>query len=98
MTREVGRWPYLSLHLHAGTFALLLLLGMLALFHLELALVFLNKHLKVGNRVEQLRPLLVVERHREAAQSLHADAALLTHAELYGAASLFRFYLLFQIG
>src|SRR5208337_1227633 len=70
----------------------------LALLQLQLALVFFNKRLKIGNSVEQPCPLLVVEGHWKAAQSVHADAALLAHAELYGAGSLLRFHLLFQIG
>src|SRR6266851_8381135 len=70
----------------------------LALLQLQLALIFFNKSLKLGDGVEQPGPLLVVERHRKAAQSIHADATLLTHAELHGAASLFCLHLLFQIG
>src|SRR5258708_23416855 len=70
----------------------------LALLQLQLALIFFNKSLKLGDGVEQPGPLLVVERHRKAAESIDADAALLTHAELDGAGSLFCLHLLFQIG
>src|SRR5208282_75189 len=69
----------------------------LALLHLQFALVFFNKGLKIGGRIEQSCPLFVIERYREAAQSVHADAALLAYAELHGAASFLRFHLLFQI-
>src|SRR5271157_4426782 len=70
----------------------------LALLQLQLALIFFNKSLKIGSSIEQPGPLFVVERHRKAAQPVHADAALFTDAELQGAASLFPFHLLFQIG
>src|SRR5437899_12638236 len=70
----------------------------LALLRLQFALIFFNENLKIGNGIEQLYPLFIIERDRKAAQSVYADAAFLTHAELHSAASLLCLDLLFQIG
>src|SRR6266478_6906284 len=70
----------------------------LALLRLQFALIFFNENLKIGNSIKQLYPLFVIERDRKAAQSVYADAAFLTYAELHSAASLLCLDLLFQIG
>src|SRR5208282_1250315 len=67
---------------------------LLALLQLQLALILFDENFKIGDSVEQLRPLFIVERHRKTAESIHADAAFLAHTELYHPASLFRFHLL----
>src|ERR1019366_9054135 len=68
----------------------------LTLFQLQLGLVFLDERLKIGRRAQQTRPLFVVECHRKAPQSVHADAPLLADPKFHGAASLFGLYLFFQ--
>src|SRR5208337_2787930 len=70
----------------------------LALFQLQLALVFLDKSFKVGNGVEQFRPLFVIECHREASESVDADVAFFADPEFDGATSRFCRHLFFEIG
>ena len=48
---------------------------------LELRLVFRNESADLVGHVEQLGPLLLVERHREAAEAVHRDPSLLRHLE-----------------
>src|ERR1035438_1353461 len=82
-----GNWRNWVLHSTAG----------LNLFQFQLAFVFFDESLKIGDGVEEFRPLLVVKGHGEAAESVHAHAALFADAELDGAAFLFCFYLFFEI-
>src|SRR5262245_52025074 len=48
---------------------------------LELAVVVANEGSDVIGHVEQLRPLLLVERDGEAAEPVHGHAALLAHLD-----------------
>src|SRR5712691_11362250 len=50
-------------------------------FGLELGVVLGDEGADVAGHVEQLRPLLLVERDREAAEPVHGHAALLAHLE-----------------
>src|SRR6185503_17112681 len=55
---------------------------------LELGVVFPEERLDLVAHREQLRPLLLVERHRKAAEPVDRDAAFLAHLEADAAPAL----------
>src|SRR6267378_2294341 len=57
----------------------------LLFFELEAGLVLFEEFAEVFGHVEEADPLLVIQRHREAAEAVHADAALFTDAKFQGA-------------
>src|SRR5215469_3633170 len=69
----------------------------LLVFQLEPRLVFLEEFAQVVGHVEQADPLLVIERDREAAQAIDADAALFPHAK-FQRALFSAFGLFFEFG
>src|SRR5438105_3650310 len=60
--------------------------GLLA-FDLQSRFVLFDELADLVGHVEQLGPLLLVERHREAAQTVYRNASLLTDLESCGAAA-----------
>src|SRR5436853_7796415 len=56
-----------------------------SVLRLQLALVLLDELANLIRHVEELHPLLLVERDRESTQTIHRHAALLADLERHGA-------------
>jgi len=57
------------------------LVGLVSIFKLQAAFVFLEESAEIVSGVEQTNPLLVVESDRKAPEAIDAHSALFTNAE-----------------